>query len=656
MKSLSWLVNFVLKSVLIAAVSLGIACTTSWFAYHELYYPLIEYMTLMLSAILIFIGFVLHPLLSMLVMKDVHIRWIREFWQPHLIWLWVLFALTFLSSGVALAFPLVFRYVIDFLETSLAAANPDAAASVTWRAIWIFAVIGFARSVTHLYPGFRAMVNAKIGMDVREHYFSLILRKGYRFFQKFRTGDMVTRLTDDIENFPKIAWFCCSGLFRALESGSKFLFCMGFMLYLNWKLALVSVSPIPIMLTIFYFVRMALTKASLANQQVISKTNDSLESAFSGIRIIKAFRAEENQSGEFRGLLEERIETEVRLRKLWFQMFNLSMWIQQVGQVIVLVVGGAMVVSGELTIGVFYAFYMYLGLLLQPLMDIPHLFVTSRQAFACIDREIEIEETEGGTEHIVFGSLPIKKLNVLELKKVNFRFEDDLPLSLGDINLSLKAGEKAAVVGSVGSGKSTLIKVVAGLIPPVDGDVLLNGRNVYDYSIADYRSRVGYIPQESTLFSESVEENVSFGRDIPEPEIRSALDMAQVLEEMDNLPDGLKQVLGQKGMTVSGGQKQRLAIARALAGNPDLLLMDDCTSALDAENEQRFWEMFADKFPNTACLIVTHRLATARKADVIYVLAEGKIVGAGTHEELLRDCEEYRNFLTREELQAALAG
>ena len=279
--------------------------------------------------------------------------------------------------------------------------------------------------------------------------------------------------------------------------------------------------------------------------------------------------------------------------------------------------------------------------------------MSSRQAFACIDREIELEETGGGTE-ISTGDVSLDGLNSIELSGISFKFEDDLPNALENINITLKRGEKAAVVGSVGSGKSTLIKIAAGLVPPSEGSVLVNNAPIGQYEIDGYRSKVGYIPQESTLFSESVAENVSFGRDIKEIDIRVALKMAQVLEEMDNLPDGIKEVLGQKGLTVSGGQKQRLAIARALAGNPQLLLMDDCTSALDAENERKFWEMFADRFPDTACLIVTHRLATARKADVIYVLHEGRIVGKGTHEELLKDCEEYRNFLTREELQVAL--
>ncbi len=653
MKFLRWIMRFVMGWILIALISTIIAVCASWIVYHQINQPFVEYVSFVMQAVLLFFAFIAYPGMSELIKRDKHLKWIRDFWKPHVAWLWVLFTLTLMSSGVALAFPLVFRYVIDFLESSLSDATPEIANTITYKAIWVIAIIGLARTFTHLYPGFRAMLNAKLGMDVRAHYFSVILGKGHRFFQKFRTGDLVTRLTDDIEQYPKIAWFCCSGIFRALESTSKFLFCMGFMLFLNWKLALLTIIPLPIMLAIFTVIRMALTKAALANQEVISKTNDSLESAFSGVRILKAFRAENNQSVEFRKLLDNRIDIELRLIRLWMGLMNLFMWIQNIGQVIVMIAGGIMVVQGTLSTGDLYAFYIYLSLLMQPLMDIPNLFVSSRQAFACIDREIELEETGGGTE-VSTGDVSLDRLNSIELSGISFKFEDDLPNALEDINITLKRGEKAAVVGSVGSGKSTLIKIAAGLVPPSEGSVLINDTPIRQYEIGGYRSRVGYIPQESTLFSESVAENVSFGRDIKEIDIRTALKMAQVLEEMDNLPDGIKEVLGQKGLTVSGGQKQRLAIARALAGNPQLLLMDDCTSALDAENERKFWEMFADRFPDTACLIVTHRLATARKADVIYVLHEGRIVGKGTHEELLKDCDAYRNFLTREELQVAL--
>ena len=496
-----------------------------------------------------------------------YLKWIWRFWQPHRAWLWVLFTLTLISSGVALGFPLIFRYAIDNIGETLRMMNPDAANTVVWKAVWIIAGIGILRTLSHSYPGFRAMINAKIGMDIREHYFSIILQKGHRFFQKFRTGDLVTRLTDDIEGFPKIAWFSCSGIFRALESLSKFLFCMGFMIFMNWKLALLSITPLPVMLIIFYFIRVALTKRSLELQNIISRTNDSLESAFSGVRIVKAFRAESNHAGEFQKLLNERIGVELRFMKLWMGVHNVYMWIQFAGQAIVIVVGGTMVIEGNLTVGELYAFYVYLSLLAQPLLDIPQLFVSSRQAFACIDREIEIEETVGGTENIYTGTEPIKELNSIIVRRASFRYDSDSPNSLEEISLTLHKGQKAAVVGSVGSGKSTLIKMVAGIIPPSEGEVLVNGLPLNEFDIDQYRSRVGYIPQESTLFSETVIDNVKFGRDIPDENARVALDMAQVLDEMEALPGGIKEVLGQKGLTVSGGQKQRLAIARALAGN-----------------------------------------------------------------------------------------
>ncbi|MCH7472746.1 ABC transporter ATP-binding protein [bacterium] len=584
-----------------------------------------------------------------------YIRWIWGFWRPHRPWIFVLALLTLLSSAVAIGYPLVFKHLLDVLNEALGKANPDISDTTTWRLVWLIAVIGLARSLTNLYPGTRAMLNARLEMDIRLHYFSQIIDKGHRFFQRFRTGDLVTRLTDDIGGWPKIAWFCCSAIFRAVESSSKFIFCMLVMFLMNWQLALLSIIPLPVMLYLFYRIRTVLGKRAAQRQKIISRTNEALEAAFSGVRILKAFCGEAKQAQNFRRILDERIEVELGVTRLSFGMHNIFWAIQFVGQIIVISAGGMMVIRGTLTIGEFYAFYIYLSLLLQPLMDLPNLFVTSRQAFASIDREIEIEMTPGGTEGVYTGAVALKSIDTIELRGVGFSYEDGLPPALEGISLSIRRGERVAVVGAVGGGKSTLVKVAAGLLPPSSGGILVNGRPLAEYSISDYRALVGYIPQEANLFSESVLENVRFGRDIGKDDILDSLALAQVKEEMEALPRGLDQVLGQKGLTVSGGQKQRLAIARALAGSPHLLLMDDCTASLDAENERAFWHDFARRFPDAACLIVTHRLATARQAGAICVLANGRIVGRGTHLELLESCKEYQDMLSREELRAAIA-
>lgn len=584
------------------------------------------------------------------------IRWIWRFWQPHRAWLWLMLLLTLVSSAVALGYPYVLRFVIDMLQKALSQNRQDLATATAVKAIWMIAVLGLARSSANMYPAVRAMVNSKLEMDIRETYFAQILTKSHKFFQHFRTGDLVTRLTDDIGGFPKIAWFCCSGVFRAVESASKFIFCIAFMLSMNWQLTLITIAPLPLMLFIFYHLRTQLGQRALQRQQVMSRTNDALEAAFSGVRILKAFRGEANQAQQFRKILDDRVQIELAVTRLWMGVANLYQGIQYVGQIIVVVAGGLMVISGKLTLGEFYAFYVYLSLMLAPLMDIPNLFVTSRQAFACIDREIEIEETDPQPA-LAAASVgePLTAITKLELRDVSFSYDVGLPLSLRNISLTLSAGQRAAVVGMVGCGKSTLIKLAAGIFSPTAGEVLVNGRPLRGFAQADLRSHVGYIPQEATLFSESVRDNVAFGRQVAPEMVLLSLELARVREEMEALPGGVDQVLGQRGLTVSGGQKQRLAIARALAGAPDLLLMDDCTSALDAENERAFWELFRERFPQAMCLIVTHRLATARQADVIYMLHKGRIVGAGTHAELVESCPQYRSFLTREELEAALA-
>jgi ATP-binding cassette, subfamily B, multidrug efflux pump len=584
-----------------------------------------------------------------------YIRWIWRFWRPHKHWLVVLFFLTLLSSAVTIGYPLVFRYLIDGLQQALSARNPQLAASEPWHLLWMMAIIGLARSLANTYPGFRAMINAKLEMDIRRYYFGVILEKGYRFFNRFRTGDLVTRLTDDISNHPKIAWFSCSGIFRAVESTSKFIFCMTFMLTMNWNLALLAITPLPVMLWIYYRIRISMGSRAMARQRAVSRTNDALESAFSGVRILKAFNAEANQAQAFRGILNQRVDAELRMTRMWLGIQNLYWGIQFAGQIIVVLVGGYMVITDQLTYGQFYAFYQYMSLLLGPLMDLPNLFVTSRQAFASIDRENEIEDAPGGTEGIMLGRAPLERVEALELDGVTFTYDGATQPAVSGVKLALAAGQRAAVVGAVGSGKSTLLKIAAGILPPSTGEVRVNRRPLADFDLTALRRRCGYVPQEATLFSESVLENVNFGRQLPDDQLREALAMAQVLDEMEQLPDGLGQVLGQRGLTVSGGQKQRLAIARSLAGGPDVLFMDDCTASLDAENERRFWEQFSQRYPQAACLIVTHRMATARQADTIYVMSRGRLVGSGTHSELAAGCPEYRELLTRDEILAALS-
>ena len=275
-----------------------------------------------------------------------HLRWIWRFWRPHSKWMILLGFLTLLSSGVAIGYPLVFRYLIDAINTSLGKANPQMAGSTIWKIMGIVAAIGIARSLSQLYPGTRAMLNAKLEMDIRRNYFSQIIDKGYLFFQKFRTGDLVTRLTDDIGGFPKIAWFSCSGIFRAIESSSKFVFCIVFMVMMSWKLTLLSIAPLPLMLYIFYRIRIVLGQRAMERQNIMSRTNESLESAFSGVRILKAFNGETNQAREFRELLNERIKIELNVMRLWMGVHNLYWGIQFAGQIIVIVVGGMMVIHG----------------------------------------------------------------------------------------------------------------------------------------------------------------------------------------------------------------------------------------------------------------------------------------------------------------------
>jgi len=582
-----------------------------------------------------------------------HIAWLSAYWKPHRRFLIFLFLFTLVSSAVAIAYPLVFRQVIDGIYKSLDKAHPDS--RLLNRLLGILALIAAGRFIAGFYPSFRAWMNLKLEKDVRGRVFGSLLEKDYSFFGKFRTGDLVTRLTDDIAEYPRIAWFGCSGVFRFVDSASKFIFCVGTMLFLDVRLALLAMIPVPVMLLIVYRARHALGATYRRQQEAVSRTNNQIESAFAGIRIVKAFNAEAGQEQRLAGVLEERIGIQLKLAKLSVFLFSMDNIASRLGQVVVLLFGGYLVLANQLTVGTLYAFYVYLDMLIHPMMDLPNLFVTARQAFVSIDREEEVlgapvVVTRGGATPLAG---PIERI---EISNACFRYREELMPALAGVSCVVRRGERIAVVGPVASGKSTLLRMVAGLLPAQEGIYAINGRPFATWDWPSIRARIGYVPQESLLFSETIAENVAFGRPIDGAWVGRCLEVAQMGPELAVMKDGIETQLGQRGTLVSGGQKQRVAIARALAGRPDILLLDDCTASLDARNEDLFWSALDDSFPAMTVLLVSHRLATIRRADRILVLERGRLIDSGTHAELAARCDVYREFLQTQKKRSHLAG
>jgi ATP-binding cassette subfamily B protein len=413
------------------------------------------------------------------------------------------------------------------------------------------------------------------------------------------------------------------------------------------------------MMWIFYSLRHRMRYYMEASQKSVSKTNNLLESAFTGITIVKAFSGEEAQSKRLADILRERVGVLMGLIKLQVVMFSLDTFASRLGQMIVIAYGGALVIQGELSIGTILAFYIYLDMLTGPMMDIPFLFMTGQQAFVSIDRVEEIrafpvrEERPSGRD--------LERIDDIAFEGVSFSY-DGSRRNLDDVDFRIAAGSRVALVGPVASGKSTVLKLAAGILNPQGGNILVNGKRLSTWEWDSYRQLVGYVPQEGVLFSKSIEENVAFGRQAPEDFAvpysdseaalrawtRQCLSVAQMDADLLTLPDGVETVVGQRGTLVSGGQKQRIAIARALAGRPQVLLLDDCTAALDAQNEDRFWSELDTEFPDGICFVVSHRISTIRRADAILVFDDGQLVDQGTHDELVGRCKTYQDFLQTE--------
>lgn len=606
--------------------------------------------------------------------------WLARFYKRYLGIVLFLVVMTPLYSMVNVLVPRLFGYTIDTMNSgseglagiALAIANRGAGFGMTPAQSFAatFFLLGSSTFVFYAcLMSTRAWMNCRLEWLFRQDAFDRLTTKGPDFFRKFGTGDLVTRMTDDVAE--KLSWFACSGIFRLYEATLGILFIVGMMLTIDPWLTLFSAGPLPILILIFFRSGKLLDDRYDALQKSISRVNDVMESCFYGVRVVKAYAREDAQAAKFDSVAESRRDAEVAAVKMTTIIDSLYNYIWQFGVVIVLFAGGSRVVQSELTVGEMATFIYYVVWLVFPMFDVGQFLVKSRQSGVSIHRLRDIERIpamversfEGMDEGDVERFAPNPDASVghrtrtgigagIAFENVKFGFEGEGRRTILDIeDLKIADGETIALVGRVGAGKTWLVNLLPRIVDVDEGTVTIAGRDVREYDIAALRSMIGYVPQDPVLFSDSVRNNIVFGRaGISDDRIEWALEISRFLMDVERFPQGLETMIGTRGLALSGGQKQRLSLARALVTEPDILILDDCTSALDAQTERLLWDRLHEVMPGRTALLVTHRPDTLRRVDRIFVMSEGRVVERGTHDELMAGAGEYASIYHQYEL------
>ncbi len=461
-------------------------------------------------------------------------------------------------------------------------------------------------------------MNGKFEYILREEYFARVLDKGYRFFNRFRSGDLTTRLTEDLSPWRSVNFMMCSGVFRVFDSFCVILFCISIMFYMNFLLTFCILIPLPLMLWMFYKVDLRLQSAWSLNRKKVSETNNHLEDVFSNIKIIKSFAIEHQQQNKLKEILKNRIGVELENVRLWQLIEVVYLLLSDFGKVIVFLVGGYLVIQDRMSLGEFYAFYIYLEMLMHPLTSIPMLFISFKVGFVGVDRLAEIDQFDQAAEVIQEkGRVNINDISSLQLKSIWFRYNGEYDWLFKDFNLDLSLGEVTALTGKIGTGKSTLLKIILGLIRPERGEVFVNGEPLERVNLQSYWKQIGYTPQEVFLLDGTVEDNVLIGRTFNPDLFSKSTEASRIVNDLPQFADGFDTLVSHKGVTLSGGQRQRIGISRSLYHDPNFLVFDDSTSALDAQTEKEFWSKLNSLKKNKIILFSSHRPYTIHRCDKV---------------------------------------
>jgi len=544
------------------------------------------------------------------------------------------FLITVVARIFSLVAPRLIGNSLTAVENYLQSDNSDLSTIKQILLVNILIIVG-----TTLASGFltflmrQTIINVSryIEFDLKNEVFWHYQRLTQRFYKNNRTGDLMNRISEDVG---KVRMYVGPAFMYSINTVALFIIVISYMISIAPELTLYTVLPLPILSVTIYKLSRIINQKSTLVQEMLSKMSSYAQESFSGIAVIKSYNLQAQAAGDFNALATESYDKNMDLVKVQAWFFPLMILLIGCSNLIVIFVGGNQYIQGTIEIGVLAEFIIYVNMLTWPVAVVGWITSIVQQAEASQKRinaflkeQPEIESGKG------IGK-PIK--GTLEFKNVSLTYPETGVKALDNLNLTVPSGSTLGIIGNIGSGKSTLLDILMRLYDPSEGSIYLDEHNLKEFELSELRNNIGYVPQNAFLFSESIEDNIRFGKpEATEEAIQTVAKKAAVHDNIIKFKEGYKTLLGERGVTLSGGQIQRVSIARALIKDPQILLLDDCLSAVDTDTEEEILSHLKSVTKNITTLIVSHRISSLKHADQIVVFENGKIVQQGQHADLI---------------------
>ncbi|MEO1435414.1 MAG: ABC transporter ATP-binding protein [Bacteroidota bacterium] len=486
-----------------------------------------------------------------------------------------------------------------------------------------------------------------IEFDLRNEIFAHYQDLDLAFFKKNNTGDLMARITEDVN---KVRMYLGPAVMYGINLVTLFVLVISSMISVSPELTLYSLLPLPFLSISIYYVSNLINKKSERIQGQLSVLNSAAQEVYSGIRVIKSYVQETAMGKFFRKESDEYKDSSMELARVEALFYPLMLCLIGTSTIITIYIGGIQVIKGNITPGNIAEFVIYINMLTWPVTALGWVASIIQRASASQKRINEFLETEPQIYNST-GAQQVDLKGQIEFNNVSFTYPDTGIEALKKVQFKLEPGQRMAIIGRTGSGKTTIADLLVRMYDVTDGKILLDGHSIESIDLELLRDQIGYVPQDVFLFSDTVANNIRFGKQADKETVEQFAKYAAVHDDIKGLSQGFETMVGERGVTLSGGQKQRVSIARALIKQPDILILDDCLSAVDTNTEQQILGYLEQELANKTAIIITHRIYSLLKFDLIIVMDQGQIVEAGNHEELLAEKGFYFDLFEQQKLE-----